>query len=340
MSAFGLDIGSTSIKAIQLQKQGDKFSLLAAGITASPLPGLASDNDKGLQVAAEAIKKLITDTKITTQDVNISLPESLVYTRLISFPVLTDQEIASAISWQAEPYIPIPIDQASIDYQIVNRREPQANDPGGVDVLLVAAPKALVNKYLKVCNMAGLNIAGVESEMLALSRSLGLLGTAVLIADIGSSSTDLGIVKNGQLVVSRSVSTAGQVLTRAVSSGLSVPSERAEEYKKTYGLNTQLLEGKVKGVLDPVFKLIVDEINKTLQYYKTDVAKKDTVQDIILSGGTSGMAEVTMYLAKELGLEVIIGDPFAKVIKDDKTAKALLPWAPLYGIAVGLAQNI
>jgi type IV pilus assembly protein PilM len=340
MSAFGLDIGTTSIKAIQLEHQGEQFALQAAGITASPAIAMSSDNDKDLEAIAAIVKKLIADTKITSRQVNISLPESQVFTRLIELPLLTDEEVNSAISWQAEPYIPIPVQEASIDYQIVSRREAQANVPGAVQVLLVATAKTLVQRYLKMAEMAGLTVVSVESELLSLSRVLGVPNQTVLIADLGSNSSDFGIVRSGQLLVSRSVPTAGSVFTRALSSGLNVGVDRAEEYKKSYGLNSSYLEGKVQQSLEPVFKTLADEMKKTIQYYKSDIGREDQVTAALLAGGTSGMPEITPAVADALGVEVLVGDPFAKIIKDERTSKILASWAPLYGIAVGLAQNI
>lgn len=340
MAVFGLDIGSTSIKAVQLDRRGAGFVLLAAGITVTPPSGISSDLDKDLESVAVAVKRLINDAKITAREVNLSIAESQVFTRLVKLPYLTDEEVASAISWQAEPYIPIPVDQASIDYQIVKRVQPSGNTPGSVEVLLVATPKTLVKKYAKVAQMAGLTVVNVESELLALSRALAPAGTTTLIADLGASSSDLGVVKSGQLMVSRSVATGGNVLTRAVSAGLSLGSQQAEEYKRAYGLSDAQLEGKVKATLEPALEVVIDEMKKTLQYYKTEVEREDQVNLLVLTGGAAAMPELTTLLAQTLGLEVVLGDPFARVAKDERTAKSLSSWFPLYGIAVGLAQNI
>jgi type IV pilus assembly protein PilM len=340
MMPFGLDIGNSSIKAVHLEQKGDKFSLLAAGITAAPSPGVASENEKDLIAVADAIKKLINDTKITSKQANVSLPDNQVFTRLITLPLLTDQEIASAISWQAEPYIPIPVSQASVAYQIVERREPAGGKQGGVDVLLVATPKSLIEKYIKLANFAGITIVSVESDLLALTRSVAPQDQTAVLIDVGSSATNISISKAGQLIVSRSIATGGNALTRAVATGLLVSSNQAEEYKKTYGLNPKALEGRVKQAIEPAFKIIIDEIKKTVQYYKTDVGKDDQVTLAIASGGTAGLAEIVPYLAEQLGMEVILGDPFSRIIKDDKLTRQLEPWSPLYGIAVGLAENI
>lgn len=341
MTPFGLDIGNSTIKAVHLEQKGEgKFGLLAAGITASPIPGLSSQNEKDLIAVADSIKKLINDTKITSTQINVSLPDAQVFTRLIELPLLTDQEIAAAISWQAEPYIPIPVSQASIDYQIVQRREANGSNPGGVDVLLVATPKELIEKYIKLGNFAGLTINSIESDLLALNRAVSPLGQTVAIVDIGSTSTNIAVVRSGQVVVSRSVATGGNALTRAVATGLLVSTSQAEEYKRTYGLNPKALEGRVKQAIEPAFKLIIEEIKKTIQYFKTDVGKNEVIAQVIAAGGTAGLADIVPYLAGALGLEVVLGDPFAKIIKDDKLSKQLEPWSPLYGIAVGLAENI
>lgn len=338
MTAFGLDIGSTSIKAVQLGRQGANFSLLAAGITPAPGQGIESGNPRDLEALGIAVKKLVSDTKITAKDVAISLPESKVYTRLINFPQLTDEEVASAIAWQAEPYIPIPISEASLSHQVVSREEPANGKPGKTSVLLVATHKALIKKYIDVATIAGLNVIHVASELLALSASLAPANQTVLLADIGAASTDFAIVRSGQLLVSRSVATGGHVLTRAVSVGLSVDTQRAEEYKKSYGLNSTYLEGRVKAALEPVFKVIVDEAKKTIQFYRSEAGREDQVSAVILSGGTAGISNCTSYLADSLKIEVLVGDPFAGVAKNDQVAKSLATWAPLYGIAVGLAK--
>lgn len=337
MPAFGLDIGSTSIKVVQLGKQGDSFTLLAAGITPTPANGLGTENQQDLETVAQAVKKLVVDTKITTREVSLSLPESKVYTRLINLPLLTDEEVSSAIAWQAEPYIPIPVAEASLEHQVVGRTQPQGGNPGRTDVLLIAAPKILIKKYLDVAGMVGLTPVSVVSESIALT-SVSLSEQTVLLADIGAVSCDFAIVRSGQLVVSRSIATGGNVLTRAVSAGLSVDTQRAEEYKKSYGLNADYLEGRVKAAIEPAFKVIVEEARKTIQYYHSEVSKDDQVSSVILSGGTAGIPDGTSYLASALGIEALVGDPFSQIVKSEQTAKSLAAWSPLYSIAVGLAK--
>lgn len=339
--AFGLDIGSHSIKAVQLTKNGNGYSLFAAGITSSVSPGMESENEKDLASVAEAIKKLLNDAKIQERRVNVSLPEAKVFTRLISLPTLTDEEVASAISWQAEPYIPIPVNEAAIDYQIVGRRENQGpGTPGGVDVLLVAAPKALVQKYIRVGNLAGLTVSSVETELLALSRAVAPKTSTALILDLGATSSDIAIVRNGQLLVSRSIATAGNSLTRSVSAGLGLQGQQAEEYKKTYGLDSKQAEGRVRQALEPAFRIVIDEMKKAMQFYAGELKAQDPVRSAILTGGTAGMPEIVSYVTEKLGLETTMGNPFAGLGGTERISKQFSAYAPLYGVAAGLAMNI
>lgn len=335
---LGLDIGTKTIKAVQLEPQGDKFTLVAAGITSTPMGGV-SGTDQQVATVAEAIKKLITDTKITHKEVNISLPESQVFTRLIELPSLTDQEVSSAISWQAESYIPIPIDEANIDYQIVERRNAQGAGQGAVDVLLIAAPKHLVEKYVRIVDLAGLTVASVETEMIALSRALAPPERTVLIVDLGGSYSNFAIVKNGRLMLSRSISTGGDALSRTLSKNLGITLVQAEEYKKAYGLHRKQLEGKIRSVLELPLKIIVDEIKKAIQYYRSELKREEQVTEVILNGGVAGTPELTPFLAEQLGIEIRVGDPFARVSGNERLNKGFSAYAPLYGVVVGLAQK-
>lgn len=341
MPAFGLDIGSHSIKAVQLDKTGDKLSLTAAGVTSSPTPGVTSDAERDLVGVGEAVKKLVADTKITSRQVNLSLPEAKVFTRLVSLPPLSDEEVAAAISWQAEPYIPIPVKEASLDYQIVGRVEGQGpNNPGRVDVLLIAAPKTLIEKYIKITNFAGLTVVSVETELLALARSIAPLTGTALVLDLGATSSDIGIVKGKQLLFGRSVATAGDALSRAVSTGLSVEASQAEEYKKTYGLDAKQAEGRIRQALEPAFKGIVDELKKAGQYYKSELKAQDEIASVVLSGGTAGMPEIVPYLTESLGLEVSVGNPFSGLAGTERLTSNFAAYSPLYAVSVGLAMNI
>lgn len=328
----GLDIGSNSIKVVNLAPEGKKWKLLAAGITGTPPPGMAGASERDFVAIASAIKKLLKDAKISEKNVVISLPESSVFTRLVSFPPLSDQEIASAIGWQIEGYIPISKKDAVYDHQVVRKGEKE------VEALIIAASKTVVSRYLRVVQLAGLSAVAVETELIALTRSVVDPDKRSLIIDFGATSTDIAVVVAGQLMFSRSVQTAGQALTRAVAQGIGVAAGQAEEYKKTYGLEPQKLEGKVKEALDPIVTLVIDEIKKAMGYWREDHPELP-IETIIVSGGTAGLPALVTLLSANLGMEIIIGNPFGNVLMDATSQKGLAPFAPLYSIATGLAMR-
>jgi type IV pilus assembly protein PilM len=335
--SVGLDIGSKTIKIVELAQEGAKWRLKASGIVG--YKGLAPDiakDDKELSELVDAVKKLHKEAKIGSREVGIALSESSIYTRTVKFPLLTDAEIASAVRWEAEQYIPIPIAEAVIQHQIIERHE--NTTPASVDVLLVAAPRIVVERYVRAVEMAGLNLVSVETELISLSRSLGVDGQAVLVADLGARSTDIAIVKNSKLAFSRSFATGGDAFTRAVSQFLGIDQMQAEEYKRTYGLRSDQLEGKVKQSLESVFHLVGDEMKKALHYYQSE-SKGEQINSVVLSGGAAGLPDVTATLTKHLGIEVIIGNPFAKVEVDQSAISGLTGYAPFYAVAVGLAMR-
>lgn len=333
--SVGIDIGSKTIKMIELSSEGNSWSLNASGVIG--YQGVSPDHAKDeveLASLAQAIKKLHQEANISSKEVVVALPESQVFTRTIKFPPLTDQEIASAVKWEAEQYIPIPIAEAVVQHQIIERKENVT--PPEVVVLLVAAPRKLVETYVKVLQMAGLTTIAVETELVSLTRALAPATQTVLLVDFGARSTDIAIAKNGQLTFSRTIPTAGEAFTRAVAQTLGVEMPQAEEYKKTYGLSGGQLEGKIKGALDPVFGIVIDEMRKAIHFYESE-EKGEAPRSIILSGGTSGMPEALPLISKMMGVEVVIGNPFSRVSVSPQTMKTLAPYAPLYSIAVGLA---
>jgi len=329
---IGLDIGSTSIKIVYVGRQGGSVHLLSAGVVRAPALGMLSDSETDLVVIATTIKKLMADTKISGKEVAVALPESEVVTRVIEMPNLSDQELSSAIEWEAEQYIPMPLSESSLSHEVIERKE-----GGNMKVLVVASTKKLVEKYLKVCEMAKIKVTAVDTELIALSRSLiGQGPGSTVLVDMGARSTDIAIVSGGRVLFARSLATAGEALTRAVALGLSMELNQAEEYKKTYGLDQSKLEAKVRGAMMPVFEVIVGEVKKAIEFYKSQ-SPSESIKSIVLGGGTAGLSGLVSELASKLGVEVAIGDPFASMIKDEMVAKALAGYAPLYGVAAGLA---
>lgn len=335
--SVGLDIGTRTIKIVELDRSGRGFSLRGSGVVGySGTPIEKLEDEQEIANLGQNIRRLAKEANISSKEVVIALPETQVYTRNVKFPLLTDQEIASAVRWEAEQYIPIPTKEAIIQHQILERRE-NVNPPE-VSVLLVATPRNLVEKYVKVIQLAKLEAVAVETEVMALVRALASAEQVVLLVDFGARSTDIAIAKNGKLSFTRSIPTAGEALTRSVAQSFGIEYQQAEQYKKAYGLASNQLEGKIKNALAPVFNMVTDEIKKAIHYYQTE-EKGQVPQAALVSGGTAGMPEMISAMSSSLGLEVVIANPFSRIQMGQDVRNSLSGYAPLYSIAVGLAMR-
>jgi len=332
---LGIDIGSKTIKAIDVVKNDGKWELKASGVVGytGPSPDKMSD-PKEYKEISDIIAKMLKTISSVSKEVVVSIPEALAFTRIIKFPKLTNEEVNAAVKWEAEQYIPIPVNDAVVEHIILDNNEKSAN----VTVLLVAAPKLIVEKYVNVVRHAGLMPVAAETELIALSRSMVLDTKTTLLLDMGTSSTNIAIVSDFKLGFSRSVPVAGEAMTRAVAQGLGVDIKQAEEYKKAYGLSVDKLEGKVKNALEPVMAIILDEIKKSVHFYQSDTNISD-ISTLVVTGNESLIPGLVTYLASNTGFETIQGNPFVKINLDENTKKALMPYIPYYGVAAGLAMR-
>jgi type IV pilus assembly protein PilM len=335
MEFFGLDIGSHNIKIAQVRKNKDKYQLLAFGSAPSTTKGLLSESEGDLLALAEIIKKLHKDTGIKTRNVAAALPQDQVFTRIISLPPLSESEIESTLQWEAEQYIPLSLSEVILTHEVIGKVK--RNGKENVELLLAAAPKSLVEKTINVLKMANLNPVSIEMEIISMARSLiPPNNEQVLLVDFGAKATDLAIVENGVIVFVYSVPTAGEALTRALSLELGLESSQSEAYKKSYGVDPEKLEGKVSAALKPILNTIVSEIKKAYRFYQE---KGKNIQRIVLSGGGAGLPEINTFLAKELNLEVQVGNPFIQITEDSLLEKIPLYERGLYSVAVGLAMK-
>ncbi|HUW21749.1 MAG TPA: type IV pilus assembly protein PilM [Candidatus Bathyarchaeia archaeon] len=338
MEFIGLDIGSQNIKLVQLKRIGEQYSIVALGLSPSP-KNMESEAEADLLAQAEAIKKLVNVTKVSTPYVVSALPEDKVFTQIVEFPPMEEKEMESAIKWEAEQYIPIPLSEAVIDYQII--RSPQKIVIGGkTEVFLVAAPKSMIEKYSKVLQMAELKTIALETEMVALSRSLVLPGSGpTMIVDLGARATDISLVENNQIVLTRSLPSAGEAITRSLVAALGLKQTQAEEYKKAYGVDESKLEGKIREAVGPVLDIVIREINKVISFYQNK-NKSAKVERVVLAGGTADLPQIVSLFAEKLGIEVEIGAPFERVQRGEEIlAKLEKGTAPLYSVAFGLAMK-
>lgn len=335
-SVLGIDIGSHSIKLIEFEQKGNGGRLLTAGSIPTPPKALTSNLQAEKEAVAVSIKKLFRDTGAKSRNVNIALPEAQVFTRVIEVPQLSKRELFSAIKWEAEQYIPLPLDQVNLDFSIL--RESKETPTGKMEVLLVAAPKALIERYVTYLEMAELTAVGVETEIIATSRALvrstSTIKTAMIVS-LGAQTSDIAILRSGVLGFTRSISSGGEALSRALMQGLGFQQAQAEEYKKAYGLDKNKLEGKIVEAVRPVMDTIMTEMKRAVAFYQ-EKYKQDRVEVILLSGGTAKIPGMVVYIAESMGIETQIANPWAG-IEMDKRFAVLANEGPTFAVSVGLA---
>lgn len=312
---FGIDVGAYSIKVCQVNRSRQGYRVAAIGSILNPIGQIPGDDPNQIRQVSEAIKSLVRESGVRQRLVNVALSESQVYTRLIELPPLSDSELSSAMSWEAEQYIPIPVEEVNLDYQVISRPEADETEEK-MKILLIAAPKRVVARIAEVVAQAGLEPMGIETELIGVMRVFfkptRTDQPTALICHFGSATTDLAVMRQGAVATTYSIATGGLALTRSIANNLSMDILQAEEYKRTYGLEEKQLEGKVRGAMIPVVDIIVSEIKKGLQFYATKI-EGDPVKLVILSGGTAHLPNIVATLAKALGLEVVVGNPFANM---------------------------
>lgn len=334
---LGLDLGTSSLKLVGLIPRKEGYEVTGVAITTNPLGRLQLGTKDDRVQLATAIRSLMTDIRRPKGKVRVGLAESQVFTRVIQVPVLSEAELASAIHWEAEQHIPVPIAEVQLDYTVLSRPEKGLRE-GTMDVLLVAAKRQVVDQFADLSEAAGLELSGIETGLLAVARALSGAGDPpTLLIHIGASSTDFAILANGKLSLTYSVPTAGASLTRSLEVDLGLTPTQAEQYKRTYGLSEQMLEGKVRTALLPVFRSMMSEARKAIDSF--ELAKRgQKIQRVLLSGGGALLPEIFGEVANSLGVsEVILGNPFyAMSVGEGVTLPAEFS---VYSAAVGLARR-
>ncbi|MBI5044477.1 MAG: type IV pilus assembly protein PilM [Candidatus Levybacteria bacterium] len=327
------------MKLIWLQKQRSGMMLKSCMMTVTPAKGMFSESPFDQEAMAQAIQKLMIDAKVTIKNVNVALPENQVFTKVIEMPELSDKELSSAIYWEAEQHIPAPLKTMALDYKVVKRNiSDQLSSK--MQVLLVGAPNTLVHRYQQIFEMTGLTITAIETEIISVVRALvpSNAASVLLVVNIGALSTSLAIVQNGIVVFTYSVPLGGLAMDRAIASNFGFTPTQAEEYKKTYGINDQNLGGKISQALQPILLSILSEIKKAIAYYADKNKNDNPLSQVILTGGSSLLPGIDLFVARNTGLETIIGNPW-KIHQVAGISPELLEQGPRFSVALGLAMR-
>ncbi len=318
------------------------------------------------------IKQVCNKAKTTNTKAVSALPAFSVFSSILSLPPLKESVLKTTIESEAKKVVPLPIEQMVLDWKIIddlpdsqltgktvvleNQPGAEANgqfnkkaflkiNPGApaknIKILLTAAPKELVKKYIDIFRFAGLELLSLDTEAFALIRSLvGNDKSALMIVDIGSAVTNVVVVINGIPILSRSIQMGGTSITQTIASNLGISLDQAEQFKYDLTLNQSGPEKKLPKAIEVALTPIIDEIKYSLNFYQSRGPKK--IEKIILSGGSSLLFfSLPDYLSQTLGLRVYRGDPWARVIYPQDLKPVLDEIGPRFSVAVGLAlRNI
>ncbi len=333
---FGLDIGNHSLKVVQVKYISPDTVQLLKLSKADIAQGLINNTE--VNTLADEIKRLRDSSGISTKKVVIALPESSVFSRLILLPEVEENKLEQAIYYEAKQYLPVPVEDVQLEWIPVNRS--QSEGKVFVQYLLVAAPKKIVGQYVDLMTLAGLDPIAIETETVATARSYTYnqdFAEGVLVMDFGGSNTDISVIKGKNVIFSQSIGNGSDVLTKSLVSEFNLDMMQAEQYKRIYGLLKDQADGKIATALDPMMKIITNEINKTINYFKEHLRENTPTQIYIVGDGARlpGLAE---YLVQSLGIPAMVNDPILSLKIDDKLRAEITQMSTVgFSVALGLA---
>ena len=217
VKTFGLDIGTTSIKAVALKKDAGKLSVDAVAVSPFTAKNILSESQTNQQMIASSIKEMLEIAQVKTKQVNVSIQEGQVYTKIIESPELTEKELAASLSYEMDQYVPLPLNQVKTDWQILDHFVKDGVKT--MSVLIVAVSNSVLDKYENILHLAGLTPASIETEMVSVHRAISPLfstNESNLILHLGSSTTNISITANGVLRLIATIGLGGLAITRRI----------------------------------------------------------------------------------------------------------------------------
>lgn len=342
-TAVGLDIGTSSIKLVEVERHK---AIKVTRFATIPLPGGALKDGMvtdGPQVG-EKIKELFQLAKGRSKRAVVAIAGQTVIVRHIKMPCLTREELANAIRWEAERYIPFSIDEVSLDFQVIEE-DAQSNE---MEVMLVCAHQDLIQSHLRALDAAGVQPLAMEIQPFALMRGLGLAGADpegnVALLDIGAGTSDLTIVRNAIPRFTRVIPVAGESMTHQLASQLNLEVAAAERAKIEFGdalfdfgqADAAEFETRVNDALQASLKELASEVRRSLDYYRLQ-QRGEEVKVLIISGGGSKLKNLKLFLRQELDMIVTNGSYQGEFDCPEKLRPELEAMFPMLTVALGLA---
>ncbi len=337
----GLDIGSNTIKLLQLKTTKKGYILEKFGIKTID-PELIVDGavmDAGRVV--DVLKDLLREQAVKAKDVVISVSGHSVIVKKISVPPMTEEELSESIKWEAEQYIPFDVNDVNLDFHIL----PSSDAPDGKDamtVVLAAVKKDRLSEYTALVTEAGLNPVVVDVDAFTLENvygeAYGATGSEVVaLVNIGASVMNIHIVKGGNFWFTRDISTGGNRYTETIQRDLNLSYEAAERAKRgeaVDGVNPNALAE----VINTMNGELAAEIGRSFDYFRS-TSTQETIDRVLLSGGTAKLSGLAPFLSERLGVPVELLDPFRQIRVNPKTVSSdlIAEVGPQAAVVVGLA---
>jgi len=359
--AFGLDISDLSLKLVKLKKKRDYFALSSFGETKIK-PGIIENGEvKNEEELAKAIKKFVYEEKgekLKTNYVAISLPEEKAFLQVIQMPRMKEEELKKAVLFEAENYIPLPINETYFDFQTI---QPFLNHLDHVDVLIAALPKKIVDPYLNSIKKANLQPIILEIESQSISRALiknSVSPFPVLLIDFGATKTSFIIFSGYSLRFTAFIPISSQKFTESIAKNFKITLEEAEELKIKYGIEdkikielknnkseTKKEKNEIFEALIPSLTDLVEQIKKYIEYYQIHqwhehlASKENKIAKILLCGGGANLKGLTEFLTSELKIPVERGNPWINILPKPLKEVPEIPYEKSlsYTTALGLA---
>jgi len=335
---FGLDIGTSALRLVQLKGVGRAKSLQHYSMMPIDTKLVSSDANSDQQALGLAIAKFIADSGVASRNVAVGIPSSKVFTTVVDFDRLSPEELSKTIQLQADSLIPTPILESKIDWAMIGD-SPVSSDK--VEILLSSVSNSYIEKRLDLLESIGLNVIAFEPDSMAVCRSTipGESNDPIMVLDIGSLSADLIISINGVPHLTRAISTGMSSIVQAAVQNLNIEKQQAEQFIFKFGLSKDKLEGQVYNAIISTVDLLIAEIEKSIKFFNNRYSGKK-ITGIIVTGGASSLPEFPLFVANKFGIPVEIGNAWRNIAYPIEKQNELLAVSNQFSVAAGLAERI
>jgi len=338
-SMVGVDIGSSSVKAVELRGKGGDFQLLSLGYEGLQPDSVVDGQIMELNAVSTAIGNIFNEHKIKTTKVAAGVNGHSVIVKNIVLPQMTEDELQESFAWHAEEHIPFDISDVNLDYHVTG------STPDAIQVLLAACKRDKVANLKQTIQLAGKQPAVIDVDAFALQNCYELnydpqLGHIVALLNIGASTTNINILNGARSVFTRDASFGGNQYTSLLQKELGLTFDQAERVKRGMPVPDDVEHREIEPILDTVSDILALEIQKTMDFYRATIEDGESaVQQILVSGGGSKLKGLVEFLSKRFEMPVEMFDPFRKIRVDSRgfDPEYMREIVPEMAIAVGLA---